>query len=445
MKIVIVGFGSAGYAALMAIKRQRGDHQIIVIDPKEYDLFHPCGLPFALEKSLTGDDLKQDLNLSFLGVEKKRGLVTKIIPQERKIFYRDPLSQELKDLSYQALVLTTGSQPALPPVAGLTDLYQKGIYSFTKFQDFSAIDQKILSSEEVVVIGGGAIGLETAVALKKRGKNIILLEREAQLLSGIIDQDLAQIVKKYLEEQGIIIKLGKNLQGVSLAGRKIKFDLGEECLEADLGILATGVKPNITLVEEADLEVKAGGIGVNKFLQTSDPNIYAAGDLIANWSLMDKKAFSPKLATSAYKQGTLVGFNILGGRHEYRGTCGTFVSKIGELEVAGTGYSMEMALSLGYQPVGGKIKAEILPAYFPNNEEVSIKVIADSLSGKILGGQAVGRKGTAERINLISLALETDLSLDELSKIELAYCPAVSEVYDPLLRAVDFARRKIKK
>ncbi len=137
--------------------------------------------------------------------------------------------------------------------------------------------------------------------------------------------------------------------------------------------------------------------------------------------------------------------NMMGKETDYKGSAGTFVTRIGNIEIAGTGFTFETAVQKGYKPVSGKITAHILPEYFPNNSQITIKIIFDGNTGKILGGQAIGEKGAAERINIISTAIEFNISIEELGRTELAYCPAVSEVYDPLLRAIDFGLRRMKK
>ena len=264
------------------------------------------------------------------------------------------------------------------------------------------------------------------------------------MLPGVLDSDMAKTVEEYVNNLGIELLCdtavseifgGDFFEGIRSPGTEIR---------AGLGILSTGFRPAVGMAEDAGLKTGHMGIMVSPSMETSFADIYAAGDCVTCWSVTDGKPIAAKLATSAYKQGAVAGINAAGGSEEYHGSAGTFVTKIGELEVAGTGFSSEQCRERGYETVNGKIKTYQLPEYFPGGDEISIKIIADKGSGRILGGQAVGKSGAAARINIISMAVELGLDLKSLSRLEMAYCPAVSEVDDPLFKAVDFCIRRMK-
>ena len=441
--ITIVGFGSAGYAAMISVKKQNPGATIRIIDPKEKDLMHPCGLPYSLEGIVKSDELTQDINLRRMNVEKVKAAVSSIDAQKRKIMVKGKSLEE--ELDYETLILCTGSRPLIPPIGGINCFYRKGLYTFTDISDLDRISSEIRGTTRAIVIGAGAIGLETAMALKKHLDVVRVIEMQEQVLPGILDRDLAEAVQELLVPQGINVILGRKAEEIK-GGEKFEGILSNgESIEADLGILAAGFKANTDIAAAAGIECNDNGIVVDTALRTSSEHIFAAGDCISGWSVIDKTMLRAKLATSAYRQGTVAGLNASGMNMEYRGSAGTFVTRIGDIEVAGTGFTTERARTLGYEPVSGKIKAGILPEYFPRNPQITMKIICDARSGKIIGAQAIGTRGAAERVNIISLAIESNISLDEISRLEMAYCPAVSEVYDPLLRAVDFTIRRIKR
>jgi NADH oxidase (H2O2-forming) len=220
--------------------------------------------------------------------------------------------------------------------------------------------------------------------------------------------------------------------------------VGGEELPADILVVAAGVRANSELASAAGIQTGRVGIVIDERMETSSPNIFAVGDCVQTKSIIDGKDFTLQLSTTAYRQGTVAGTNAAGGGAQYTGVTGAFVSKVGELEVAAVGYTSEFAAALGYKPIFGKIKDTTLYDWYPGGREITVKVVADSDSGRVLGAQAVGETGAASRVNVVSTAIVTGMTLDKMSELELAYCPAVSQAYDPLVKAVDLALRKRK-
>lgn len=442
-RIVIVGFGSAGYAALMAVKRNDPKAEITVIDPKERDLMHPCGIPYSLENIVGEEGLLQDIGLARMNVQRVRAQGVRIDTDNKSIFSED--GDGSFETPYDAAIITTGYRPFIPPVPGLDRFMGSGVYTLASVKDLKMVRNFLGGKKAGIVVGGGAIGIEAAVALKEHCDAVTLIEMKDQLLPGVIDDDISKLLEDNLKEHGIDVLLntaveefrgGNVFSGVSAGGAPVN---------GDICILAAGFRANTSLAENSGIKCIPNGIVVDGALRTSGDSVYAAGDCISAWSVIDGKAVGVKLATSAYKQGTVAGVNASGGSAEYRGTAGTFVMRAGNIEVAGTGYTTAAARERGYDPVSGKIKSGILPEYFPGGTEITVKVIFDKNTGTLLGAQAAGERGAAERVNVISAAIEFDVPVTELSRIEMAYCPAVSEVYDPLLRAVDFGLRRMKR
>lgn len=443
MKIVICGFGSAGYAAAMSVKRIMNKAEIIVIDPKESDLMHPCGLPYALEGIVKPVDLDQDINMKRGGITKLKGSVKKIFTDSKEILYISD-SAEVKE-NFDSLIIATGCTSIIPHVPGIDKLLGKSIFNLTNTGDLAKIIGGSENASRCVVIGGGAIGIETAFAMKRRGKIVTLIEMKDQLLQGILDPDISLLMENYLISQEISIKKESAVTSIEADENYHKVICGMDIIKSDITIIAAGFKPDISIAENSGIEFHNSGIKTDCFLRTSDPNIFAAGDCIASWSSIDGKGLSSRLATSAYKQGTIAGINVLGGSMEYRGTASTFVTRLGSFEIAGTGFNTDTAIQRGFEPVNGRITSKVRPEYYPDNADITVKIIFDKNSGLILGAQCAGSEGAASRINIISMAVEFGITIDELWRVELAYCPSVSEVYDPLLRAADIGLRRLKK
>lgn len=441
--IVIAGLGSAGYAAISTLKRIGFRDEIIVIDPKPFDLLHPCGLPYVLDGEASYEAISQNIAFSQMGIKKITGSLQKINTSDHSLLIQTPDGQN--SMHYGSLLLCMGSSPIRPPIRGLDTLYTKGIYSLTTADDLQMIQNKIPESSNGFVVGAGAIGLESAFSISKNSIPVTVVEMKDQVLPGVLDPDMALAVQEYLESLGIKILLSQSVEAFEGKSSIEKITVSGNSFAADLIILATGFSPNTSAVKESGIACDRLGIIVDNRLSTNSTDVYAAGDCSVSYSIIDSKPIGAKLATSAYHQGTIAAKIMSGIDTSYKGSSGAFVTKIGALEVAGCGFTTAQAKERGFDPCISKIKSSIRPDYMNNNCELLIKIIADKGTGKILGGQAISKEGAASRINILSTAIEFGLTLHDLERIELAYCPAVSEVYDPLSRAVDGALRRINK
>jgi NADH oxidase (H2O2-forming) len=255
---------------------------------------------------------------------------------------------------------------------------------------------------------------------------------------------MGELIKTYLEELGIKTMFGKSFDGIFGGDKLERVIIGGEEIETDIVVMAAGVKGNSKLAAASGIECSKNGIITNERMETSVKDIYAIGDCIETFSLIDSKPCVMQLATSAYQQGIVAGINAVGGNAKYPGALNTFVSKVGNLEIAATGYNTPSAEDFGYQVLGTKVKAPNKPEYMPNHKDINVKIIADKRTGKILGGQAIGEEGAAWRVNIISLAIRAGMDTAALNQAELAYSPPISEVYDVISMVTDFAGRRLK-
>ncbi|MFH1642481.1 MAG: FAD-dependent oxidoreductase [Nanoarchaeota archaeon] len=428
VKIVIIGLGTAGFAAALAIKKQDRSAKITFIDQKDFDLLHVCGLPYVLERKLHSfSKLKHNVN-SMMGIEIIRSKATTIDTAAKTVRCGS-------EVSYDKLIICVGSYSFIPAIDGTDN--NKHIFTVSKISDTEKLDNEIGNCQSAVIIGAGAIGIETAHALKVRGLDVTVVDMYPSVFPKSIDPDMSEIVEDYLVKKGIKLKLGVKLKKID--GNQI--DLDDEKLTSDIIVMATGVRPRVKLAGDSGILTDKTGIVINDKMQTDIDSIFAAGDCVTVKSIITKKHFPAWLATTAYKQGTIAGINASGGSARLKGTTATFVSVVGGLEIASTGLNTFLAKENGFDYITGKAKSTDLPDWMPGGEDITVKIIADKKTGKIIGGQAVGRSAAA-KINVISTAISSGMRLSQLRDVEFAYCPAVSQAYDVLSAAVEVALRK---
>jgi len=253
---------------------------------------------------------------------------------------------------------------------------------------------------------------------------------------------MGKIISKYIESEGLEIWFGKGIDRINGIDRVESVEIAGETIQTDLVVMAVGVSPEKSLAEKAGITVDRGGIVTDERLQTSVKDVYAIGDCAQTFSGVDGKPINMALATAAFKQATVAGINAAGGDAVYDGDLGTFVSFIGDLEIACTGYNTPIAERNGFEVISGRANMQIKPKWMPGAKDISVKILVDVSSGRIIGGQSIGEEGAAWRVNVISLAIRKKMCIDEFCTLELAYCPAVSELYDPLQAAADVALRR---
>lgn len=437
-KLVVVGLGSGGFAALLSAKKFDPKSEITVIDEKDFDLLHNCGLPYALEGILSLDDLKHDINAERMNVKVIRGKAEKIDVKRKKVIIKKRIDAK-EEVEFDSLIIAAGSLPLIPEIKGIKELIGKNVFSVHSFDETKKLNEQIEKGRKAIVVGAGAVGLETAFALNKRGMKIKVIERAENVLAKSLDKEMALIIENYLNEQGIELLTGKKVEEIKENSAVVE---GKE-IKADLIVLSTGIKPNTILAEEAGIELGEKGIKVNEFLETSEKNIFAAGDAIEVPNIINGKTVCVGLANSAYLQGLIAGKNALGKKEKYSGTSLTFVSVLGKLEIASTGFTKEFAESQGITVVDAKIKGKNKYDWFPKAKELTVKLVVEKNSRKVLGCQAIGKDAFA-RINVVSTAIKGNLTIDDLSNVELAYCPPLSEAHDVLLLTAELIKRKLK-
>jgi NADH oxidase (H2O2-forming) len=442
-RIVIIGLGTGGLHAIRSAQRQDRGVDITVVERRSYDMFSPCGLPYAVGKKVESfEALKHTIPSSRKLKKLLRHEAKRIDVENRIVEVEDLDSKQQLQLPYDSLIIATGSKPITLNIPGASELFSKGVHVVSNPENARELQEHALRSKRAVIIGGGAIGLELASALKNLGLEVLITKRSLPPFPKNLDSDMGDLVRDYILSRGCQILFGEDVERINGVEKVESVVIGGKVIETDIVVLAVGVEPEIKLAEEAGVRIHSGAIWTNEHMETSVPGVYAVGECALTFNGVDGSVTKIDLATTAFRQAVVGGTNAAGGDVVFPGALGTFVSFVGEMEVASTGFNSEAAKSRGINVVAGKARLGSTPKWMPDSKEVAVKVIAEAESGRIIGGQAVGEEGAAWRVNMIALAVRKRMTLEEFSSTELAYCPAVSELYDPLLAAVDVAMKR---
>jgi NADPH-dependent 2,4-dienoyl-CoA reductase/sulfur reductase-like enzyme len=306
--------------------------------------------------------------------------------------------------------------------------------------------KEILDNKELkqaVIVGGGYIGLEMAEAFVLRGLKVSLVEQADEVMNTL-DSDMGALVSAALEEAGVTLYRQESLQGFDVHHERMRAVITDQReIPADIVILGMGVRPNTSLAKAAGIPLgEKGAVKVNDRMQTDIENIWSAGDCVESFHLVSKKPFYVALGTVANKQGRIAGINIGGGNANFPGVVGTAISKICEVGVARSGLQEKEIEQLGLDYVSAKIESKTRAGYYPAAENITVKVLAEKDSGRLLGGQIVGKGDAAKRIDVLATALHAGFTVQEMIHLDLSYAPPFSPVWDPVLIAV---RQIIKK
>jgi len=435
-KVLIVGGVAGGASAAARLRRLDEEAEIIIFERGEHISYANCGLPYYVSGVINE---REALLVSKPEAMRNRfridvrifSEVTRVFPEEKVIEVQEQSGKVYRE-SYDQLILSPGAAPVRPPIPGINDIDALVVRNVTDIDQIKRfIDEQ--QPKTAAVVGGGFIGLEMAENLHARGVDTTIIEMSDQVMAPL-DFEMAAILHEHIFNKGINLILEDGVKSFAKKdnGALITLQSGGE-VQADLTILAIGVKPEIKLAKEAGLTIgKLGGIKVNERLQTSDPNIYAVGDVIEVKHLVTGQAALLPLAGPANKQGRIVADVIAGRDSQYKGTQGTAIAKVFDLVAASTGANEKMLKKLG-------IPHEVLfnhsnshAGYYPGATRLSMKLIFDKSNGRVLGAQAVGAQGVDKRIDVIAGVIRNQGTIYDLQELELAYAPPFSSAKDPV-------------
>lgn len=408
-------------------------------------MFSPCGIPYAIEGHVKSfEELKHSVPTTRSLQIRLQSEALEVDADGKKVLIRNNEDGSEEWLGYDKLILATGSKPKILPVPGAEEFLGKGVYVVTTPEEGELLQSAARKAKTAAVIGGGAIGMEIALALKHLGLEVHITKRSEPALPRNLDPDMGKLLTEHIAEKGLNIYFGQGIDSINGKDKVESVTISGEEIPVDIVVMAAGVDSNIDLAEKIGVECERGSIKTNKKMETNVPDIYAIGDNCWSHNMIDGSPARIALATTAYRQAMVAGVNAAGGNSVYDGTLGTFVTYVGDYEVSATGYNSSSAEDAGFDVVAGRANTVNKPEWIPDAKHISIKVVADAKTGRLLGGQAIGEEGTDWRINMIALGIKKEMTLEEFASVELAYCPPVSELYDPLLMATDVALRRLE-
>ncbi len=447
-KIVIIGGVAGGATTAARLRRLDEFAEIILLEKGEHISFANCGLPYHIggvipsRDSLlvtTPTEMKEKFNIDVRTFSEVIDMDTK----KKKIVVKDVNTGKTYEESYDKAVISTGAQPIMPPISGLKE--SKNLFKLRNIPDMDEIIEFIEETkpQNAVVIGGGFIGVEMMENLAHRGLKVTLVEMAPQVM-GMFDYEMAQVIHQHIVEHGVDLILNDGVKSFEQEGKKITLQSGTVLL-SDLTIFAIGVRPDNAIAKAANLELnKRGSIKVNEYLQTSDPNVYAIGDVIDIKNLVTGKAMSAALAGPANKQGRFVANHICGIEDKYEGTLATSAAKIFDLTVGSVGVNERTLkqLELPFKTI--HIHPMNHASYYPDSETINFKVLYNPETLEIYGAQAIGGQGVDKRIDVMSTAIYAKLIVTDLKNLDLAYAPPFSSAKDPV-NMIGFVADNIKK
>ena len=358
--------------------------------------------------------------------------VSEIDVQKRRIKVEDLKSGQSAWEGFDQLMIATGAVPVRPKVPGLD---AKGVYELTTLQSGLELRRAMeeVQPKKVVIIGGGYIGLEMAENLARRGLDVSLVEKTGQVMNTL-DADMAAPLADALTGAGVRLYLEESLIAFETGEGTIRGVVTDKrTLPADLVILGLGVGPNSALSAQAGIPVgETGGIKVDNRMQTEIAGIWSAGNCAEAFHLISRRPYFLPLGTVANKQGRVAGINIAGGQAIFPGVVGTAMVKVFDWEVARTGLQERELQGLGLFHVSAKIEGQTRPRYYPGTGPISVKILAEKGTGRLLGGQIVGKEGAGKRIDVLATALQGGMTVEDIINLDLGYSPPFSPVWDPV-------------
>jgi len=443
MKVIVIGGVAAGMSAASKIKRLDKSTEVVVYEKGAHLSYGACGLPYYVGGfnddpnkliARTQDEFTDMGIVSHLYHE-----VIRVIPSEKRVMVKNHKNGEIFSDSYDKLMIGTGAAAITPPIKGTE---KQGVYQLKTLDDGLML-QKVAQSpavKNVVIVGGGYIGIEVVDAFINLGKQVTCIEFEDRILTAF-DPEISKHGEEELIRQGVELKTSEKV--IEIKGNE-KVDgviTNKGAYKADLVILAVGVRPSTEFLKDTGMQMaKNGALVIDREMRTSIPDIWAAGDCSLVYSRnMEENVFLP-LGTVANKCGRIAGENIMGAHNKFIGALSSAALKVCDIEMGRTGMGEADAKRLWKNYKTVVVRAPNHPGYYPGRSLITIKLIYEADTKKILGAQAVGAEGAVMRVNMFAIAIHNNMTTDDLGMTDLAYSPPFAGVWDAVHIASNVAK-----
>lgn len=437
MKVVIVGGVAGGATAAARIRRLDEKAEIVVFERSGYISYANCGLPYYIgDVIMDSEELTLQTPESFFSRfrinMKVHHEVTAIHPEKKSVFVKNLESGEEFEETYDKLILSPGAKPAQPRLPGVGI---EKLFTLRTVEDTLRIKEYINQNhpKSAVLAGGGFIGLELAENLRELGMDVTIVQRPKQLMNPF-DSDMASFIHSEMRKHGVVLALGHTVEGFEEKDGGIDVLLKDEKpLHADMVALAIGVVPDTQLAKEAGMELgMKGSIVVNDRMETSVPDIYAAGDAVQVKHYVTGQDALISLAGPANKQGRIIADNICGGDSRYPGSQGSSIIKVFDMTAAVTGINETNARKSGLDVDTVVLSPMSHAGYYPGGKVMTMKVVFEKETYRLLGAQIVGYEGVDKRIDVLATAIHAGLRATQLKDLDLTYAPPYSSAKDPV-------------
>ena len=450
MKIVIIGGVAAGAKAAAKAKRMLPDSQVDIYTQDTHVSYSTCGLPYYIEGTFEDWQKlivrpKTEFEKSGINVHLEHK-VTKIDPNKKTIAVQNIKTGDLLEVEYDKLVIATGAEPIIKGFEKVLD--KENFYTLRTLEDGVAIRDKMRSVQNITLIGGGYINIELLEAFVKNGKHVTLIEK-SPFIMPLLDEDISVLVQNYITENSndlvkiitedsIIEFLGdKEITGI-ITSKGIGFD-------TQMVVLSIGVKPVVNLAKEAGIELGVtGAIKVNSRMETNIEDIYACGDCAEKVHIISNTPVWIPLGSTANKEGRTAAMNLCGEHKDFEGVLGSSVTRYLGLNISKCGLTEKEARKLGYDTVSTVVTKKDKAGYMPEVENITLKLIADMRSHRILGAQAIGCGDADKKIDSISVGLANNMEVKDLLDVDLTYAPPFSASVDILHSAARIIQSKLR-
>ncbi len=426
MKVIVVGCTHAGTAAIVNIKKLYPEAEVVVYERNNNVSFLSCGIALSIGGVVSEPEklfYNSPQGLAALGVTTyMEHDVLNIDFETKKLRIRDLNAETIKEDTYDKLILTLGSWPIVPPIPGGD---QENILLCKNYQHAQQIIKKAKEAQNIVIIGAGYIGVELAEAFEMTGKQVTLIDAEDRIMSKYLDAELTDIAEKAFKDHGIQLVLGEKVEAFNGEAGKLKEVVTNRGSHpADLVVLCIGFKPNTQLVRDQLKTLPNGAIVIDDFMQTSQKDVFAAGDCcMVRYNPAEDQRYIP-LATNAVRMGTLIAYNLVEPQLKYMGTQGTSGIKIYGINIASTGLTEEVAKQEErWQVASSIIEENYRPEFMPTYEKATVKIVYDKATRCLLGGQIASRYDLTELMNTLSLAIQNKMTVEELATVDFFFQP----------------------
>jgi NADPH-dependent 2,4-dienoyl-CoA reductase/sulfur reductase-like enzyme len=432
-RLIVIGGDAGGMAAATNARRRRSDLEIVALEKSAWTAYSACGIPYVVG----GDVLSLDRLVARTPQEfRDQSVIDVRTGHEAMSIDLDARTVEIRNhaqgrtyqLGFDVLHIGTGGRPRRPPIPGIDG---PNVFGVQTLDDADRLLQQITSGpvNEVAVVGGGYIGLELAEAFVKRHAKVTVIERGPEVMAGALDPDVGAMVSQAMRREGITVLCGEEVVGIEEGA----VTTSERSVPADVVVLGLGVEPNSTLAADAGLLLGVrSAIDVDRRQRASAEGVWAAGDCCQSYHLVTGKPFYIALGTVANKQARVAGVNIGGGYATFPGVVGTAITRLCALEIGRTGLTEREATAGGFGYVVAKVESTTRAGYFPNTGPITVKMLAERASGRVLGGQVFGPEGTAKRIDVLATAITAGMTAEDVVQLDLSYAPPFSPLWDPV-------------